>query len=82
MLVWSGRGWCICGSPPMDKRSEPSPYAGARPGFERAAALVAQQNTLQRFADDGYEMVRWYAEGEGVDLDGAALSQSMDDGGL
>ena len=49
-------------------------------GLDRIVALVEQQNTLQRFADDaGYDIVGWYVEGEGVELDVTALSRLLDD---
>ena len=37
------------------------------PSLERIAALVEQQNALQRFADGaGYQVARRYVEGDGV----------------
>ena len=47
-------------------------------GFQRALALIEQQNALQRFADDGgYKLVGWYMEGDGIELNGTALSRLM-----
>ena len=49
-------------------------------GFERVAALIKQQIGIQRVADDaGYEVVRWYEEGDGVELDRSALGQLLGD---
>ena len=49
-------------------------------GAERAAALIAQRDALQRFADDaGYQVVRWYEEGPGVELEGSVLDQLLAD---
>ena len=49
-------------------------------GAERAAALIAQRDALQRFADDaGYKVVRWYEEGQGVELEGSVLDQLLED---
>ena len=49
-------------------------------GFQRALALIEQQNALQRFADDGgYKLVGWYMEGDGIELNGTALSRLMAD---
>ena len=49
-------------------------------GVQRVAALVEQQNALQRFADDaGYKVVGWYVEGDGVELNETALSRLMAD---
>ena len=49
-------------------------------GFERVAALIKQQIGIQRVADDaGYEVVRWYEEGDGVELDRSALGQLLRD---
>ena len=49
-------------------------------GAQRALALVEQQNALQRFADEaGYKVVRWYVDGDGVEVPELALSRLMAD---
>ena len=49
-------------------------------GVQRALALVDQQNALQRFADDaGYQVIGWYVEGDGVELNETARSRLMAD---
>ena len=49
-------------------------------GAQRALALVEQQNALQRFADEaGYKVVRWYVDGDGVEVPEPALSRLMAD---
>ncbi len=48
--------------------------------FQRALALIEQQNALQRFADDGgYKLVGRYMEGDGIELNETALSRLMAD---
>ena len=43
-------------------------------------ALVEQQNALQRFADEaGYQVVHWYVDGDGVEVNEPALSRLMAD---
>ena len=52
-------------------------------GFERVAALVEQQNALQRFAEGaGYDVVQWYVEGDGFEMDGDVLSQLREAAGV
>ena len=52
-------------------------------GFERVAALVEQQNALQRFAEGaGYDVVQWYVEGDGFEMDGDVLSQLLEAAGV
>ena len=49
-------------------------------GVQRVLALVEQQNALQQFADaNGYKVVGWYLEGDGVEVTEPALSQLMAD---
>ena len=49
-------------------------------GFQRALALVEQQNALQRFADEaGYKVMHWYVDGDGVEVPEPALSRLMAD---
>ena len=49
-------------------------------GVQRVVALVDQQNAVQRFADaNGYQVVGWYLEGDGAELDETALSRLMSD---
>ena len=49
-------------------------------GVQRVLALVEQQNALQRFADgNGYNVVGWYVEGDGVELNETSLSRLMAD---
>ena len=52
----------------------------AAAGVQGVVALVDQQNALQRFADDaGYQVVSWYVEGDGVELNETARSRLMAD---
>ena len=47
---------------------------------ENIAALVQQQNILQRFADaNGYTVDKWYVEGPGVEMKRKALSGLLAD---
>ena len=49
-------------------------------GAQRALAMVEQQNALRRFADEaGYKVVRWYVDGDGVEVTEPALSRLMAD---
>ena len=49
-------------------------------GAEHTVTLVAQQNTVQQFADyAGYEVVRWYEDGPGVELEGPVLDRLLED---
>ena len=49
-------------------------------GLQRALSLVEQQNALQQFADaNGYKVVGWYLEGDGVELNETARSRLMAD---
>ena len=49
-------------------------------GCQRVLALVEQQNALQQFADaNGYKVVGWYLEGDGVELNETTLSRLMAD---
>ena len=51
-----------------------------RVAAENIAALVEQQNMLQRFADaNGYDVVQWYVEGYGVEMERNALSRLLAD---
>ena len=51
-----------------------------RVAAESIAALVEQQNNVQRFADaNGYTVDKWYVEGPGVQLEGGALSRLLAD---
>ena len=47
-------------------------------GVQRVLSLVEQQNAVQQFADaNGYKVVGWYVEGDGVEVTEPALSQLM-----
>ena len=49
-------------------------------GVQRVLSLVEQQNAVQQFADaNGYKVVGWYVEGDGVELNETALSRLMAD---
>ena len=49
-------------------------------GVQRVLSLVEQQNAVQQFADaNGYKVVGWYVEGDGVEVTEPALSQLMAD---
>ena len=52
----------------------------AAEGVQRVLALVEQQNAVQRFADaNGYNVVGWYLEGDGAELNETARSRLMAD---
>ena len=47
-------------------------------GVQRVLSLVEQQDAVQQFADaNGYKVVGWYVEGDGVEVTKPALSQLM-----
>ena len=49
-------------------------------GLDGIAALVQQQNMLQRFVDDnGYTVDQWYVEGPGDEMKGEALARLLAD---
>ena len=49
-------------------------------GAQRALALVEQQNAVQQFADaNGYKVVRWYVDGDEVELNETSLSRLIAD---